>query len=307
MKKLLLVFACVLGVVSMNAQTVEELKAQKAEKQAEADKFQAEADALQAQIDSFPGWKFGAFGTIGASFQGFNDWYSNASSNLSTANVGITINGFANLDREKYFWRNGGNLNLGWLKNDDKDDPNDEDDLEAVADVFNITSLFGYKLTKTIAVSALGEYRTSFLNDFNDPGYLDLGVGATWTPTSNFYLVVHPLNYNFVFSDNDAAYESSAGAKFIADYTNKILGKINFKSNLSGFYSYESSDLSNWTWINSIGFNIWKGIGVGAELGLRGNKQEALANALKTNPSATFGNVDNKVQSYWLLGLSYNL
>ena len=52
----------------MNAQTKEELQAKKAEKQAEANAAQAEANKLQAQIDALPGWRIGAFGTIGARF-----------------------------------------------------------------------------------------------------------------------------------------------------------------------------------------------------------------------------------------------
>ena len=35
-------------------------------------------------------------------------------------------------------------------------------------------------------------------------GYLDAGVGATWTPVTDLVVVIHPLNYNFVFADNDA-------------------------------------------------------------------------------------------------------
>jgi len=140
---------------------------------------------------------------------------------------------------------------------------------------------------------------------------LDLGVGATWTPIENLVVVVHPLNYNFVFSNTDAVYESSLGAKILVDYT-KSFGKLNIKSNLSAFQSYESSDLSNWTWINSLGYTVWKNIGVGFEFGLRGNKQESLAAAIDAATAAmstevpTFDTVDNKTQSYWLFGLNYN-
>lgn len=301
MKKIILTIGLVVASISMNAQTVEELKAEKAKKSAEAAKLQGEANALQAKIDAFPGWKFGAFGTIGANFSGFNNWYSNAVVNSSSANVGVTVNGFANLDQEKFFWRNSGSLNLGWVKLDDKDDATDDPDFNATTDVFTLTSLYGYKLSDKIAVSALGEYRTTVLENFNDPGYLDFGLGFTFTPIKELVVVVHPLNYNFVFSDGISDYESSLGAKIVADY-NKTVGKFKFRSNLSAFQSYKSSDLSNWTWVNSLGFNIWKGIGVGLESGLRGNKQEAF------NAAGAIGELsdtDNELQSYWLAGLSY--
>ncbi|MBT8244340.1 MAG: DUF3078 domain-containing protein [Winogradskyella sp.] len=302
---LLMVFAISLGY----SQTKEDLQKQKAEKQAEADKYQGEADALQAQIDALPGWRTGVFGTIGGSLSNFSNWYAQGAPNNSSGNIGFTVNGFANKLEDKYFWRNSLNLNLNWTKLDNKDNPLDSDDFEPTTDVFNITSLYGRKLSDKWAASGLLEYRTTLLNNFNDPGYLDLGVGFTWTPITDLVVVIHPLNYNFVFADDDTIFNSSLGAKIVADYTRQ-LGKVNFKTNLSAFASYESSDLSNWTWINSFSYTLWKGIGVGFDFGLRSNHQEAVNFARNLapvpNPEATFDNVDNDLQSYYTIGLSYN-
>ncbi|NNE75702.1 MAG: DUF3078 domain-containing protein [Pricia sp.] len=311
MKKLL--FTALLGLtfsMGFAQQTLDELKAEKTAKKDSIKAIEGRVNALQGKIDAFPGWKKGAFGTIGADFSGFNNWYSKGIPNSSAGNIGFTVNGFANLDREKFFWRNSGNINLQWVKIDNKDIDTDDDSFQQATDVFNISSLYGYKLSKNLAVSALGEYRTTILSNFNDPGYLDLGIGGTWTPITNLVVVVHPLNYNFVFSDSDAVFESSLGAKIVADYTRQI-SAINFKTNLSVFQSYKSSDFSNWTWINSFGYTLWKQIGVGFEFGLRNNKQEALDYALNRtvpapDPNATFDNIDNDIQSYWLLGLNYS-
>ncbi|EAS20765.1 hypothetical protein BBFL7_01655 [Flavobacteria bacterium BBFL7] len=306
MKKIILLFAFALCTVSTYAQTEEELKALKASKMDSIAAIQGRANAIQAQIDALPGWKTGAFGTIGANLSSFDKWYSQGSPNVNSGNIGVTLNGFANLKREKYFWRNNLNVNLQWVKFDDRDDATDDDSFQEATDVFNIQSLYGYKLNEKFAVSTLGEYRTTILNNFNDPGYLDIGVGATWTPIDNLVVVIHPLNYNFVFSSGDDIFESSLGAKIVADYTRQI-GAINFKSNLSTFQSYKSSDLSNFTWINSFGYTLWKNIGVGFEFGLRGNHQEAVNFAATQDPTGTFDfdNVDNDLQSYWLLGLNY--
>ena len=301
MKKLILTLTLAVASISLSAQTVEELKAEKAKKSAEAAKLQGEVNALQAKIDAFPGWKFGTSGTVGANFSGFDSWFTNAEANSSNSNIGISFNGFANLDREKYFWRNSLNVNLGWTKYDPDTKDGVDVDFENTTDVFSLTSLYGYKLTEKIAVSALTEYRTSF-SDFNDPGYLDFGVGITWTPIKELVVVVHPLNYNFVFSKGSADYESSLGAKIVADY-NKQIGKFKFRSNLSAFQSYKSSDLSNVTWVNTLGFNVWKGIGVGLESGLRSNKQEAFNNDFSS--TGLLADTDNQLQSYWLVGLSY--
>jgi len=308
MKKVLLTLTAMLAFSTGFGQTLEELKTEQAAKKDSISAIQGRVDALQGQIDAFPGWKKGAFGTIGANISNFNNWYSQGIPNNSSGNIGVTINGFANLDREKFFWRNSGNINLQWVKLDNKDIDTDDDSFNGTTDVFNIVSLYGYKLSPKFAISALGEYRTSIINNFNDPGYLDIGVGATWTPITDMVIVIHPLNYNFVFAENDAAYESSAGAKIVVDYTKKI-GAINFKTNFSTFQSYKSGDLSNWTWINSFGYTLWKGIGLGFEFGLRNNKQEALGNALALDPiptpTPTFENIDNDLQSYYLLGLNY--
>ncbi|HMB62230.1 MAG TPA: DUF3078 domain-containing protein [Eudoraea sp.] len=304
MKKLILAFLA--GTTFVFAQTEDELKASQAAKKDSIAAIQGRVDALQAQIDGLPGWKKGAFGTIGGSISNISNWYAQGIPNNSSGNIGFTINAFANLNQEKFFWRNSGNVNLKWVKLDDKDDATDNDSFREATDVFNIASLYGRKISEKFALSALGEYRTTILNNYNDPGYLDLGVGATWTPITDLVVVIHPLNYNFVFSKQDNIFESSLGAKILADYTRKI-GSVNFKTNLSMFQSYKSGDLSNWQWTNSFGYTLWKMIGVGFDFGLRDNKQEALNYAINTlgDTGATFENVDNELQTYWTVGLSY--
>ncbi len=299
-RKLLLSAFLMLAITFGFSQTKEELQAQKAEKQAEADKFQAEANAIQAQIDALPGWRVGAFGTIGGSLSNFNNWYAQGTPNNVSGNIGITVNAFANKIEDKYFWRNALTTNLNWVKLDDKDNGTDADkDFNPTTDVFNLSSLYGQRLNQKWAISGLAEYRTTLLDNFNDPGYLDLGVGATWTPIENLVVVIHPANYNFVFSSGDTVFDSSFGAKIVADYTRQI-GAINFKTNFSTFQSYKDGDLSNWTWTNSFGYTLWKMIGVGFDFALRSNKQEA-ANA----QGVALGDADNKLQSYYTIGLSY--
>ena len=306
MKKTLLLLTLFIGISTLNAQTKEDLEAQKAEKQAAADALQSEAKAIQAKIDALPGWRKGAFGTIGGSLSNFSNWYAQGAPNNASGNIGFTFNGYANLIQEKFFWRNALSTNLNWVKLDDKDNPADDDSFKPTTDVFNISSLYGRNITKTLAASALMEYRTTLLDNFNDPGYLDFGVGATWTPIENLIVVVHPLNYNFVFSSGETVFESSLGAKIVADYTRQI-GAVNFKTNMSMFQSYKSSNYSNWTWTNSFSYTLWKMIGVGFDFGLRNNKQEALNYALAQTPATAtdFDDLDNKIQSYYTVGLSY--
>jgi hypothetical protein len=303
MKKLSLFLLLVCISFSAQTQTTEELKKEQAPKKVKIAKLQAEVNAIQAKIDAMPGWRKGAFGTIGGSFSGFNNWYARTAPTAAAGSIGITVNAFANLIEEKFFWRNSASVNLGWVKLDEKGVSGDEG-FDTATDVFTISSLYGRNISKTWAVSALAEYRTTIIDNFNNPGYLDAGVGFTWTPKSNLVIVIHPANYNFIFSKGENIFSSSLGAKMVADYTTKYKG-ISIKSNISVFQSYETADLSNWTWTNSFGYTLYKGIGLGLEVGLRKNKQEALNNALATDSLASFDNVDNKLQSYYLLGLSY--
>jgi hypothetical protein len=307
MKKVIFAIFAMGTLTMVNAQTdmgkAEELKAMLGPKTDSIAAIQGRIDAIQGEIDALPGWRKGMFGTIGANLSGAKNWFQQAISNNSSGNIGIGVNGFANLKQEKYFWNNSLNVNLQWVKIDNKDDATDSEDFNGTTDVLNITSLYGYNISPKFAVSALGEYRTSVINNFNNPGYLDVGVGGTWLPIDGMVVVIHPLNYNFVFSDNDAVFESSTGAKIVVDYTRQ-LGAVNFKTNFSTFQSYKSSNLSNWTWINSFGYTLWKGIGLGFEFGLRDNKQEGLASGRFGD---TFDNLDNPIQSYYLFGVNYSL
>lgn len=308
MKKAILILLLLAGSNAILAQTKEELNAAKAAKEDSIAGIQGRANAIQAQIDALPGWKLGALGTIGVDLSEFNNWYAQGIPNNSAGNIGFTVNAYANLQEAKFFWRNSANVNLKWVKLDDQDNPTDDSGFRGTTDVFNISTLYGRKISEKFAVSGLAEYRTTIINNINDPGYLDLGVGGTWTPVTDLVVVIHPLNYNFVFSSDDTIFESSMGAKIVADYI-KSIGPVKFKTNLSAFMSYKSGNLSNWTWTNAFAYTLWKGIGIGFDFGLRDNKQEALNYEINTlgNTGATFDSIDNKLQTYWTLGLSYSL
>ncbi len=314
MKKTL-ILALVLCYSLTQAQTKDELKALIAPKKDSIAAIQARADALQAQIDALPGWRKAIFGTIGGSVTEQRNAFTQSAPDNSAGNIGFTVNGYANLIQEKFFWRNSGFLNLSWTRFDDRSIDTDSENFEPTTDIFTLTSHYGRNLSKTWAVSGLAEYRTTVLNDFNDPGYLDVGVGFTWTPIPNLIVVIHPANYNFVFADGDNVFESSLGAKIVADYTRQIttfIGPINFKTNFSAFISYEDVDnLSNWAWTNTFGYTLWKKIGVGFDFGLRSNRQEAVsfANNQLAEGVTPFDidddAVDNPLQTFWTLGLSY--
>src|SRR5690606_28885387 len=118
MKKIAITLTMLLGLAYSYGQTIEDLKSEQSAKKDSIAAIQARVDALQSQIDAFPGWKIGAFGTVGLSLSGADNWYSKGVPNQSAGNIGVTFNGYANLDREKYFWKNKTNINLGGVKLD---------------------------------------------------------------------------------------------------------------------------------------------------------------------------------------------
>ncbi len=302
-------------VCSVSGQSPNDIKALKKQKAQIMSRFQGKVDSMKKQIDSLDtqlkaiaSWKLGALGKVGFNFDEFNDWLSRDKANIRSATIGLSGNAFANFNSQKGFWRNALNLNMSWVRFDDKTDPDDSNEFRESVDVINFSSLYGYKFNPKLAVSLLSEYRSTILNNFNNPGYLDVGTGLTWSPRDNLVVVLHPLNQNFVFSMDEFEYKSSFGAKLLVDYTQQFFKVLSWKSNLSVFQTYRDQNLSNWTWVNSVNMKLVKRVGVALELGLRDNKQEALAAAQKTDPTTTFETLDeNPLQSYYVMGVSYNI
>lgn len=336
----------VFSISILSAQTVEELKSMVSDKQATLDALQGEVNALNKQIDEFPGWKVGGVGTLGFDLLGNNNWYALGTPNSGNEALGVGFTGFANLDEEKFFWRNGLLVNLSRSKTTldrtlaDGDAGFDNNALVALTNGLDLTSLFGYKLSDKLAVSAEGKWTSSlvefdggatdaFKDDtykfaLNRPGVATLSAGVTWTPIANLVVMVHPLAYQLNWPKELI---SMAGAKVGASYAAEIIPGVSWSSNLSAFIpytigdgfiehaiddatslrtDYETGDLVNWEWINGFSTNIWKGIGVAFNLGLKGNKQQADAGRIAGNSGVTLDDVSkNPLQSFYTLGLGY--
>ena len=304
-KGILFLLALIATINFLSAQEVDvkALKAKIAEKSAIAKAKQAEVDALngeiaamQKQIDMAAGWRINSGGVLGFTLAGFQNWIKQANPNSKISNITGVFKGTALLEKPKYFWRNEGSINVGWQKLvlDAEETPQDDQKYQNVADIFTLTSLFGYKITPDIAASVLGQYNSSIVKNFNNPGILDIGAGATWTPhqVPNFVFTVHPLNYHIVFQKGDLETQKALGAKIFASYFTEIYKGVKWSTDLSGFLEYGKSDpsLNEYTWNNTLSLPAFHGIGIGLGFGLRNSALES-----------------NKLQSYYNVGLSYNL
>ncbi len=300
----LLLFLLFVSVGFLQSQSLEELQSLKAVKEAAIGDLQGKIGTLQGELDGInrdmdllKGWKKGFGGLIGFDLNNSNNWISNPNPDASSSALNIGLTAFANKETEKTFWNNKGIITKSWQDVDisEADETAEDDGLfdNGTVDIFNIQSLYGYKLKDKLALSAMGDLNTS-IGNFLSPGTFDFGVGITWLPVNNLTFVVHPLNYRMAFSGVEGVgTEGSVGAKIRTDYTNafNVSGKsFSWSSTLMTFIPYSSKEPSQfeYTWLNTLSFEIWKGIGVGIGFGLR---------------NAEFESVDT--QSYQSLGLSY--
>ncbi len=289
--QLIVVLLLCVGYTQAQDMTVDDLKAKQAEKQAAADALLGEVADLQGQIDKFPGWRTSLVGTLGGNFAGFNNWISAGDANATTNSLVLDVFGTARYNDDKQFLYNDLIAGLGRLSTDADGDGGNEAVNTTAPNKLNISSLYGYKIVKNLALSANASYNTALIGNstigdsittdkvFNNPGDLDLGVGVTWTPTPDFFLMVHPLNYHWKFGKNPD-FASAAGAKIKAGYTRELIKGVSWLSNLEGFYAYGDAGINEVTmdprpsaswyeWTNTFAFSVWKGIGVGLTYGIR--------------------------------------
>jgi len=326
----------------VQAQDLESLKSMKADKQAAADAMLAEVADLDKQIQSLPGWKTGGVGIIGADLSANDNWYAINTPFAQSTGLGLNASAFANNNQDKWFWNNLLTINLKQTKTN-LDSRNDQE-VKALTDAFDISSLAGYKLAPKWALSAEAKFTTTLLA-FNKPGKLTVSAGATWLPIPNAVVIFHPLAYEKNFPGGNLV--SAAGCKIGATYSAAIIPGVAWSTNLSGFIPYgggdgtleqyevnngfartaaeaeydfskpiansqtvlpyEGSDLANWTWLNTFSTNIFKGIGLGLNVGLRKDKQVADRWQYNRTASTTDFSPENPLQFYYSLGLSYTL
>lgn len=307
-KSFILLALCLAFGATSFAQSLEELKASKASKtimmdtkKGEIKTLETELASIQDAIHKLSGWRFGLSGLVGFNYNKSDGWIANPNPNASSSALNLGVTAFANIDRTKTFWNNKMILTKAWQDVNiaevaaGVEDPGLFD--QGTVDILNISSLAGYKLTDKFALSGMGELNTS-LGNFLEPGTMDIGLGATWLPIENMTVVIHPLNYRYAFSSglNDFESTGSIGAKVRVDYTRELMvvgKKVAWSSTLSSFIPYgspegEDPSLFEYTWLNTLSFEVWRGIGVGVGFGVR---------------DAEFESVDT--QSYTSLGLTY--
>ncbi len=307
MKKLLLLFVLI-SAVAMNGfaqetETLESLKAMKAEKEAVKAGIDAEIAALEKRILEYPGWTTGVGVLFGLDFGGLNNWYALSDPNQRSQAFGIGLTAFANLNQAKYYWRNG--LAVNWSRS--VLEINGASSNPVQLGTWDLVSSAGYFIWQDkLAVSARAKWSTILFE--LSPGSVTASAGLSYIPIPNAEIWVHPLGYQYNYPGED--FTSATGASFGASYSGTIWRNIKWNTVLEGFYSYggdeenglEARDLHNITWTN--GFiidNLWNGIGVGFNIALRQNRQLARAFGIENSDDWS------DLQSLYNLGFSYSI
>jgi len=347
----------VTGAVAQNEmKTLAELKAMQEDKIAKMADLQAQMDALSGEVDAFgdeiaylSGWRRGLSGLVGFNLNKSNGWVANPNPRASTTGLNIGFTAYANYDKDKFFFHNKGIVTQAWqnVKLSEADNANNDDKFfdNGIVDLLNISSLSGYRISETFALSGQVELNTSVFN-FLSPGTFDIGLGATWLPMDNLTIMIHPLNFHYAFSGIDnLSSTGTLGCKVRADYYNDFVildHDVTWTSTLTTFIPYKDVvtdrvlfdprdipdsqkitpgsfevGLFEYTWLNTLSFELWKGIGVGFSWGLRksdfeGEKfsdSDLMDRGFTTEEIEACEsciNSEPRLQSYYNIGVSYN-
>ncbi len=210
----------------------------------DAAKVQAEIDKLKAiAADSVKPWQIGGVVSINGQQVSLTNWSAGGNNSIS---LGGLVNVFAKYKKGKVTWDN--NLELGygvikqgdnkkWWKNDDK---------------IQFSSKFGRQIKKSWYATALGDFRTQFVEGYNypndsiyiskfmAPGYALAALGFDYKPNDHFSAFIAPVTGKFTFVNDDslARYGAFGVQKEIRDPDNGGAITQNFKTHREEFGAY---------------------------------------------------------------------
>jgi len=279
MKKLSLLFACILCIQFVRAQ--EETKA--------ATALQAENDKLKAAADTGKAWKLGGVISVNGQQVSLTNWAAGGNNSIS---VGTLLSLYAKYKRGKSTWDNNLDLAYGvvkqggvkkWWKNDDR---------------IQFTTKYGRHAFDKWYYSALGDFRTQFapgynypndsiyISKFMAPAYAIAALGLDYKPNDKFSLFISPVTGKFTFVNDDSLARTGSfgvqkeirdpenggaiiqnykrhreefGAYLKAMYNTKVMENMTFQTTLELFTNYMETHFGNvdvnWTTLTSFKVN----------------------------------------------------
>jgi hypothetical protein len=185
---------------------------------AQTDKLESDFDTINQQA---PTWVKGGIGGVTLSQVSLSNWSAGGEGSMA---VDAILNYDALYTNRRHLWQNriefayglSNTQALGTRKTNDK--------------IF-LSSMYGYRISKTWYASLLGTFSTQFakgydysttprtyMSRFMSPGYLNVGAGFTWKPRAWFNAYFSPVSWRGTIVSDDRLFENGDGAMVNAPY-----------------------------------------------------------------------------------------
>lgn len=175
---------------------------------------------LNAQ-DSTNYWKNKALFKLSGTQSSFINWNAGGRNNITLIGQ---ITSFFNYTKKRYKWNNDVDVALGGLKYIGVG--SGQEVLQKTDDRINLSTKLGYKLKEHYYLSAIGDFKTQWMDGFNypndsvrvstfmAPGYLTFGLGVDYTPNDHFTSFISPLTAKITWvRDQNLANAGAFGVK----------------------------------------------------------------------------------------------
>lgn len=204
-------------------------------------------------------WKSGGLLSFNLAQGSLSNWASGGD------NFSLTVNGYMNyyffFRRDRHYWDNSVDLNLGYVQTTSLGGRKNDDRLDYL-------SKYGYKMDSVGQwyLSGLFNFRTQFFDGYNfnnnksdftssllSPAYVILSVGFDYKPDSKLSIFLSPLTSRWIIVANEVlsnkgVYGVPAGTKSFnqigafasINYNNVIAKNINYKGRVDLFSNYQS-------------------------------------------------------------------
>ena len=232
--------------------------------------------AQEGTPDTVKPWTTG--GNVGINFNqvALSNW---AGGGDNTFAIGGVLSLVGDYNKGKSHWSNQLGAGYGFTKVTDQD-------LRKSDDKLTLVSKFDHNATSTLLYSAILDFRTQFtegldyktldsageparISTFLAPGYLNVGLGATWKPKEYFEFLIAPLsNRLIIVLDDDLSaagafgldpgkkVKSELGASSRAQFQKEIMENVNLGSKLNLFAPYADITTSVVNWETLIAMKV---------------------------------------------------
>lgn len=153
-------------------------------------------------------WKLESVYGFNATQSAFINWVSGGQNNVSAL---AFINATGNYKKDNSSWKNELRLALGGIRFFQTGNTQ-QSNVQKTDDVINFSSKYGYEIKKKWFITALGDFRTQFLDGFANPltdtvaastfmapGFSIFALGIDYIPNKDFSILMAPATGKFTF------------------------------------------------------------------------------------------------------------